>query len=88
LIAVTSQAVAVGGSATLSVACPAGELLVRGGYRYDGLPSDAYVDEPASDFASWQVELADQGIAGEQGSAGTLTARAVCVQIASANVSS
>jgi hypothetical protein len=87
VIAVTAQAVAVGGRTTLSMACPAGVLLVGGGYRYDSLPSDAYVDAPASDFASWHVELADQGIAGGLGRAGTLTASAVCVRIASPSVS-
>jgi hypothetical protein len=79
VIATATQAVAVGGRATLAIACPAGELLVGGGYRYDGAPSTAYVNEPASDFASWQVEILDQGIAGAAGYPGTLTANAVCV---------
>jgi hypothetical protein len=86
LIASTSRAVAVGDNATLSIACPADELLVGGGYYYDGLPSDAYVDEPSSDFASWRVALADLDAQG-QGSAGTLTSSAVCVRIASPSAS-
>jgi hypothetical protein len=86
-IAVTSHAIEAGGSATLIVACSSGELLVGGGYSYNGLPANAYVDEPASDFAAWQVELADQGIAGGQGSGGILTASAVCVRIALGSVS-
>jgi hypothetical protein len=84
VIVSASQAVTIGASASLSVACPADELLVGGGYYYDGLPSDAYVDEPSSDFSSWQVELADQDAQG-QGIAGTLTASAVCVRITSAS---
>jgi hypothetical protein len=87
VIAESSQTVAVGGSATLSIACPTGEVLVGGGFRYYGLPSDASVDEPANDFASWQVTLADLNAEG-QGSAGTLTASAVCVLIASASAAS
>jgi hypothetical protein len=83
LIATATQSVAVGETATVSIACPIGELLVGGGYSYDGTPSFAFVDEPDSDFASWQVQLADQGIAGGLGFPGTLTASAVCVRIAS-----
>jgi hypothetical protein len=81
-MATATQAVTVGGRATLGIACPAGELLVGGGYRYDGSPATAYVNAPASDFASWQVALADQGIAGGAGFPGTLTARAVCLRTA------
>jgi hypothetical protein len=83
VIATDTQAVAVGGTATVSIVCPAGGLLVGGGYRYDGTPSFAFVDAPVSDFASWQVQLADQGIAGGLGRPGTLAASAVCVRIAS-----
>jgi len=83
-MALTSQAVAIGGRANLSVACPAGELLVGGGELYDGTPSGAYVDEPASDFASWHVALTDQGLGG-LGNAGIVIDSAVCVRIASAS---
>jgi hypothetical protein len=82
-IASATQAVAVGGTATLSVAFPGGELLVGGGYSYDGTPSFAFTNAPSSDFASWQVQLTDQGIAGGLGFAGTLKASALCVRIAS-----
>lgn len=79
LIATATQPVAVGGTAAASIACPSGGMLVGGGYSYDGTPSFAFVDAPDSAFGSWQVQLADQGIAGALGSPGTLRASAVCV---------
>lgn len=81
LIATTTQSVAVGGAAPVSIACPAGRLLVGGGYSYNGLPSFAFVDRPASDFASWQIQFQDQGLGGGPGEPGTLTASAACAQV-------
>ncbi len=79
--ATTTQPVAQGATGSATVACPAGQLQVGGGYGYSGTPSFAYTDAPTSGFAGWQIQLADQGIPGGPGGAGTLTASAVCMHI-------